>query len=183
MIFAFAGKKYAGKSYHAEDVSRRTSDYVLMSFASLLRDECLSYVYDVNTFNKAKDEFIDLDNYTCGGQSIVIAYNLTTNREFMIHIANHNKHICESWYAEHLVDKIKHSSAQTIIIDDLRFPYEYDALKTLGRQIHVFFIGSVKSDEDCDESEDIGRLFQYITSKDDGTRSRILFSSTEQFDE
>lgn len=160
-VYAFAGKKGSGKTFQsmkfAASVSRDTIDH--FSFADKLRAECMKFTL-TNVFVGQKDRDVNPENFTEEGQRLLSENSgIKTNRDFMMFISDCLKQENPTIFADHLVSRLK---SKMTIVDDLRFPNEFDALVASGKHVVVLFVGSFVSDVGCHPSENVGLLVRHV---------------------
>lgn len=167
MIIAFAGKKGCGKTHYAKHRVSITENSRLLSFASLLREECQMYTI-ADVFNSTKDAAICQLLYNVDGQDLLFRHpEITTNRQFMIHISEQMKLHNPDHYSDEVYRMISEESTDTeFVIDDLRYPSEFDALVRTGRTVQIMFIGETQTTPGSHSSEDVATLLKHIQSCD-----------------
>ncbi len=100
----------------------------MLSFAEPLRIAARTFldtdIYNDAEFARQKDQPLDI----IGGK---------TPRDFMVALSRTLKMFSPTYFADYLAEKVKRTPAEVIVIDDMRFWPEVEALDTLGRENHV----------------------------------------------
>ncbi|WP_321822907.1 P-loop NTPase family protein [Pyramidobacter piscolens] len=100
----------------------------MLSFAEPLRIAARTFldtdIYNDIEFARQKDQPLDI----IGGK---------TPRDFMVALSRTLKMFSPTYFADYLAEKVKSTPAEVIVIDDMRFWPEVEALDTLGRENHV----------------------------------------------
>ena len=165
-IIAFTGPTKSGKSYFAEFLAREIVDSKMISFADPLK----------RVLENMSSSYEEMKN-----REIMPGI---TGRDLMVGLANRAKELYgDTYFANLLIQKINESDAGVIIVDDLRFKVEEEALKTLPyKVIIVKVISHIKPDYEVDKIDaDITINNKHNEAKVDDVVKTILTKIAEAY--
>lgn len=157
-IFAFAGRKRSGKGLLSLGLKEKMDNVVILTIANYLKELCCNIlgVDDISTLNEWKDnghifEYIPNDRWfnlinKSSGIPIdtikkEIGDILFTDVRQMLQVIGTDliRKYCPNWHVDKLTEDINsYSDDYVIVIDDVRFKNEKEAIEKLGGE--VFFM-------------------------------------------
>lgn len=155
-IIAFAGRKRSGKGMLAQGIKNKFKNAVILSFADNLKQLCAELLNtSSNNLNKMKnagtifsekvdDRWVSIITETTGINEEIIrdelgGYTFKTVRE-MLQVLGTNlirKHAI-NWHVDKMIERINEiSEDKIIVVDDVRFNNEKDALEKIGADVFI----------------------------------------------
>lgn len=155
-IIAFAGRKRSGKGMLAQGIKNNFKNTVILSFADNLKQLCAELLNtssdnlnkmknDGTTFSeKVDDRWVSIISETTGINDEIIrdelgGYTFKTVRE-MLQVLGTNliRRHAINWHVNKMIERINEiGEDKIIVIDDVRFNNEKDALEKIGADVFI----------------------------------------------
>lgn len=139
---AFRGLEGSGKTTLCKRLSAGNDNYICMSFADKLR-EIMSVIIDINTEDLKLQDIKVSQVSSLGGVRV---------RDAMINVATTIREMNNSYFVDKTIESAISAveSGKTVLIDDLRFDIEYNALvKTFGSSLLVVNVTNGRNNDRC----------------------------------
>lgn len=177
LLIAFSGQKGSGKSYASELLSGKYPNSIRMSFSDPLK-QSISIIFGLENKECYEKKEDILDNWNVTPRELMQKIGTDLFRDKLKDVIPNLNMPCESIWVSNMYNRIIKERNKNrncvIIIDDCRFPDEYDCIRKLGGYvIKVENTQLTKINDNSSHVSEMGCPYNFVIENDNKGYKRL----------